>query len=81
MGHNNYKVGKSVLKVDAQQLLDKFHAGEIVNAQTINSSKIRVNFGKIIGNFVDINTGQSIPTTNTMIIISKTGVHIVPIRP
>jgi filamentous hemagglutinin len=41
----------------------------------------RVNFGTIIGNFVDDDTGRSYPTTNGIIHYSKKGAHIVPSNP
>ncbi|MGN4155716.1 polymorphic toxin type 50 domain-containing protein [Burkholderia gladioli] len=41
----------------------------------------RVNFGKVIGNYVDPVTGEKMPTTNGIVHYSKDGVHIVPGRP
>ncbi|MFU0933431.1 polymorphic toxin type 50 domain-containing protein [Kluyvera cryocrescens] len=38
-------------------------------------------FGKPIGNFVDRNTGLSVPTTKGIVHYGKDGAHIVPARP
>lgn len=43
--------------------------------------KERVDFGEIIGEFVDRDTKKRYPTTNAVIHHSKTGVHAVPCRP
>jgi len=43
--------------------------------------KERVDFGKVIGNYKDPNTGKSVPTTKGIIIYSKSGIHVVPSRP
>ena len=79
VGHNNYDPVKSVLKSDAQKLLDAVHSGNIKSAQTISESKTRVDFGKVIGDFVK--DGVSTPTTRGIIHNSKTGAHIVPSAP
>ena len=81
MGHNNYELGRSILEKDAQGLLDDLHAGNIKSVQQVSDVKTRVDFGKVIGQYVDPVTGGSVPTTNGMVINSNTGVHIVPIRP
>jgi filamentous hemagglutinin len=41
----------------------------------------RVNFGVVIGLYVDQSTGMAYPTTNGIIHYSSRGVHIVPARP
>jgi filamentous hemagglutinin len=41
----------------------------------------RVDFGKVIGKFVDRDTGVSMPTTKAIIHYSKEGIHIVPAHP
>lgn len=79
VGHNNYLSGRSILTESAQELLDAFHSGNVTSSQVINPVKIRVNFGKIIGNFVK--DGISTPTTNGIVINAKNGVHIVPSSP
>jgi len=79
VGHNNYTVGRSVLTEDAQGLLDAFHSGNVTSSQTINAVKTRVDFGRVIGDFVK--DGVPAPTTNGIIINAKNGVHIVPSAP
>ncbi|MEG1591652.1 MAG: polymorphic toxin type 50 domain-containing protein [Chryseobacterium sp.] len=79
VGHNNYIGGKSILTENAQGLLDAFHAGNVSSTQIINSVKIRVDFGKNIGNYVK--DGVAIPTNKGIIINAKRGVHIVPSAP
>jgi RHS repeat-associated protein len=81
VGHNNYVAGKSVLTVDAQTLLNNVHSRNVTSMQGIDAVKTRVNFGKTIGNYVNPQTGVATPTTNGIVINSKTGVHIVPARP
>ncbi|MDU5634688.1 polymorphic toxin type 50 domain-containing protein [Kluyvera cryocrescens] len=44
-------------------------------------SKERIDFGKPIGNFVDRDTGLSVPTTKGIVHYGKDGAHIVPARP
>lgn len=79
VGHNNYQKGKSVLKSDAQGLLNDFHHGDVNSVQKINQSKVRVDFGKVVGEF--IKDGVSVPTTKAIIHNSNTGAHIVPATP
>ncbi|HET7734112.1 MAG TPA: polymorphic toxin type 50 domain-containing protein, partial [Paludibacter sp.] len=81
VGHNNYIVGRSILTEDAQGLLDAFHAGNVESTQIINGVKTRVDFGKIIGTYINPETGDALQTTRGIIINSKTGVHIVPSAP
>ena len=79
-GHNNYIHGRSILYGnldDAQDLLNKY-AG---TGQRINEQKERVNFGKIIGVYVNPETGESLETTWGLIHTGKNGAHIVPAIP
>lgn len=78
-GHNNYQEGKSILKKDAQSLLDDFHSGKVKSSQKINNTKTRVDFGENIGNYVN-EKGIS-PTSKGIIHNSNKGAHIVPSRP
>ncbi|WP_255373723.1 polymorphic toxin type 50 domain-containing protein [[Flexibacter] sp. ATCC 35103] len=48
--------------------------------KVINDVKIRVNFGKTIGTYIDFD-GKAFQTTNGIITGSKTGVHIIPSAP
>lgn len=83
-GTNNYKReiaygrNKSVLTADPQELLDHY-AG---TGQKLGTNKERVNFGRIIGQYYDTETGKYVDTTNGIIHYdSKGGAHIVPARP
>ena len=80
VGNNNYIQGRSVFNGtvdDAQKLVDEF-AG---TGEWIGQNKERVNFGKVIGEYVNPATGESVETTVGMIHYSKTGTHIVPAQP
>ena len=80
VGHNNYIKGRSIIsgKVDdIQKLIDDF-AG---TGQWKTANKEMVDFGKNIGKYVDINTGEIIDTIRGIIHYSKKGVHIVPAKP
>ncbi|MGA3888367.1 hemagglutinin repeat-containing protein [Ralstonia nicotianae] len=84
-GHNNFIQGRSELTYpDPQSLVDE-HAGKGQPANNVPvgqaGSRERVDFGKIIGKYVDPVTGESIPTTKGIIHYGKDGVHIVPSRP
>lgn len=79
-GHNNYKKGKSVLNIglqEAQLLVNKFSG----KGSAIGENKERVDFGKVIGKYIDPTTGKSQKTTIGIIHYSKSGTHIVPARP
>jgi hypothetical protein len=80
LGHNNYTAGRSILngtEDGAQKLVDEF-AG---TGQWKTANKEMVDFGKNIGKYVDINTGEILDTTRGIIHYSKKGVHIVPAKP
>ncbi|MHB9941523.1 hypothetical protein CF065_07820 [Clostridium sporogenes] len=47
----------------------------------MGANKERIDFGKIIGQYVDPITGKLYDTTKAIIHYSKKGVHIVPSRP
>ncbi|SDB88406.1 two-partner secretion domain-containing protein [Paraburkholderia lycopersici] len=83
--HNNFIPGRSELTYpDPQKLVDDY-AGSGQPANNVAPGqpgyRERVNFGTVIGNYVDPVTGESTPTTNGIIHYSKDGVHIVPGRP
>ena len=82
VGHNNYQSGKSVLTTGAQQLLNDFHSGNVRSWNPVGNSgaKVRVDFGRVIGNHVDAN-GVSTPTTVGIIHSSFSDAHIVPAAP
>lgn len=85
-GTNNYKNEIANGKVkstingdvnDVQRLLDE-KAG---TGTMIGNNKERVDFGEIIGQYVDPNTGIATDTTVGIIHYGKKGAHIVPARP
>lgn len=89
-GTNEYKTAaassgsqRSVLTVDPQSLLPQLGTGQQVGKVDVGlaGSKERVNFGKVIGNYVDKDTGLSVPTTKGIVHYGKDGAHIVPARP
>ncbi|WP_395068026.1 polymorphic toxin type 50 domain-containing protein [Paraburkholderia silvatlantica] len=84
-GHNNFTPGKSEFTYPDPQQLANDHAGTGQPANSVTPGaagyRERVDFGTIIGNWVDPSTGQKTPTTNGIIHYSKDGVHIVPSRP
>jgi RHS repeat-associated protein len=84
-GHNNFLQGRSKLTHNnPQDLVDRF-AGKGQQAGKIPPGmpgfKERIDFGEIIGIYVDKTTGESMPTTVGILHYSKDGVHIVPARP
>ena len=80
VGNNNYTEGRSIFKGtvdDAQRLVDEF-AG---TGEWIGTNKERINFGEVIGQYVNPATGEAVDTTVGIIHYSKTGTHIVPAQP
>ncbi|MBS5956126.1 MAG: hypothetical protein KIC73_04340 [Clostridiales bacterium] len=80
VGNNNYIEGRSIFKGtadDAQRLVDKF-AG---TGEWIGANKERINFGEVIGQYMNPATGEAVDTTVGIIHYSKTGTHIVPAQP
>ena len=81
VSHNNYIPMKSILSVDANELLKQFHAGNAVILRNPSSYKVIVDFNKPIGIYINIQTYESSITTRGMIITNKHGAHIVPSAP
>ena len=80
IGHNNYVKGKSILNVSAetaQELIHKYGG----TGQKIGANRERVDFKRIIGKYVETNTGKSYDTTIGTIHYSNSGTHIVPEKP
>ena len=81
-GHNNYQPEKSYLTIsmkEAEKLIrEKSGTGVFVST---NSNRERIDFGQVIGVFVDEKTGKATPTTKGLIHYSKKGAHIVPSDP
>ena len=89
-GTNEYKTAaassgsqRSILTVDPQSLLPQLGTGQQVGKVDVGlaGSKERIDFSKPIGNFVDRDTGLSVPTTKGIVHYGKDGAHIVPARP
>lgn len=82
LSHNNYIEGRSKLTADPHELIKHAGTGDtITGTPPAPGSKERVNFEKVIGEYIDPNTGVGVPTTNGIIHYSKNGAHIVPARP
>lgn len=78
--HRNYMPGKSIFSgtiKDASDLIKKYSG----KGTPAGVGKERVDFGKVIGYYVDKETGKKYPTTMGIIHSSKNGKHIVPSRP
>ena len=60
-----------------KELLNRFSGKGVM----IAPERERVDFGKIIGYYVDKTTGIKYPTTMGLIHYSKKGSHIVPAKP
>jgi hypothetical protein len=79
-GNLNFKLGASVFDGDhkkAQDLLDRF-AG---TGTFKSSNKELIDFGEVIGTYVEEGTGRTFQTSLGNIHYSKNGAHIVPARP
>ena len=79
-GHKNYEPGRSIFRgslADAQALIDRF-AG---TGTKVGTNKERVDFGEVIGIYVNEEGTVREPTTVGQIHYSKNGAHIVPGRP
>ena len=80
VGNNNYQQGKSIFygsSADAQKLVDKY-AG---TGTWVSSNKESVDFGKVIGKYLNKEANISAETTIGIIHYSGTGTHIVPSAP
>lgn len=79
-GTNNYTEGRSIFlgtKNQAEQLIKQYGG----TGQMLSNNKERVDFGRVIGYYVDPVTHEKTPTTMGIIHYSKDGAHIVPVRP
>ena len=82
VNNKNYIKGKSILYIsaeEAQELLNEF-AGKGNFADKLMQKEI-VNFGKIIGEYIEEGSEFGIPTTCGKIHYGKNGAHIVPAKP
>ena len=83
MGHKGYIEGRSIFygtMDDARDLLERFAGeGQVLNRE---GTRRRVDFGQIIGLYIDPETGRSGETTMGITHTSeRKGEHIVPARP
>lgn len=79
-GHHNFIEGRSEFKgtmKDAQALINTFGG----TGEMISVNKEAVDFGTVIGNWVDQDTGEKYQTTRGIIHYGKRGAHIVPSNP
>ena len=81
-GHNNYIEGRSKLTADPHELIKLAGTGDTISGTPpAPGAKERVDFGKVIGEYIDPKTKMGTPTTKGIIHYSKAGAHIVPARP
>ena len=79
-GTNNYTEGRSIFsgtKNQAEQLIKQYSG----TGQMLSNNRERVDFGRVIGYYVDPVTQEKTPTTMGTIHYLKDGAHIVPARP
>ena len=82
-GHPNYLPGRSKITIPmalAKQLTDTFSGQGAVVGDPTTSTKERVDFGIVIGEYIDEH-GKYHKTTKGLIHHSKKGTHIVPSDP
>lgn len=80
-GTKEFKPGKSEITISIDELQKLVDSNAGTGTIIPKTTKERVDFGKVIGNWRDVETGESKPTTKGFIIYSKSGTHVVPIRP
>ena len=85
-GKHNFEPGKGKsiwLHPDPEGLLSKYTGkGRKIRGNPGEAGfQERVDFGEIIGHYVDIEKGIKVPTSRGTIHYSKTGAHIVPAKP
>lgn len=80
VGNRYYISGRSIFAgtIETAQTLLNEYAG---TGEMLGGYKERVNFGRVIGKYVDPATGTQTDTTMGIIHYSNTGAHIVPARP
>lgn len=79
-GHKNYIQGRSIFLGsldDAADLIKQFSG----TGTYVGIGKERIDFGKVIGYYIDKETGVKYPTTMGIIHTSNKGSHIVPSKP
>ena len=79
-GHNNYGEGKSIITVSKEHLIELFNVFR--GTGEFHGNKEVVDFGEIIGVYIDGETGEAIETTRgTIHYKNDGGWHIVPAQP
>lgn len=77
-----FKPSKMPQGTDAQALVNEFHGKGIYHPNPAdNSTRERVDTGRIIGQYWNNRTRQFSDTTWIEIVYSKKGTHIYPVRP
>ena len=81
-GANQSGVIRSILTENVENLLPKLGTGQKINNVEIGlaGSKERIDFGKVIGYYVD-EAGNKLPTTKGIVHYGKNGANIVPSNP
>ena len=81
-GANQNGVTRSILTENVENLLPKLGTGQKINNVEIGlaGSKERIDFGKVIGYYVD-EAGNKLPTTKGIVHYGKNGANIVPSNP
>lgn len=78
---DGYIEGRSKLAEDAQSLINKYHGtGRIVVQSPSQPPKEVITADTIIGQYRDPDTGKWIDTHTGMIVYSKSGTHVYPIK-
>lgn len=75
----HYVKGKSYMTIESNKLQD-FIDSHIGSAQKIADNKYRVHTDHVVGMYID-KSGNEHPTTNVIIVTSKTGSHVYPAQP
>lgn len=79
-GTNNFIEGRSIFlgtQHQAEEMIKQFSG----TGRPVGANKEIVDFGRVIGYYVDDSTGKRYPTTMGTIHYSKDGAHIVPSKP
>ena len=72
----------NILYVDAQDFVNKYHGtGEIVIQSMRQPPKEKVTVDFIVGKVYNEDTGEYIDTNRAMVVYSKAGTHVYPIKP
>lgn len=79
-GSKKYIEGRSEITISKNELQQLVNL-KATQGKYISPTKERIDFGKVIGLYVDLATGKRMPTTQGVIHYSKMGVHVVPAYP